>query len=173
MPLRSARNAIHVLLAAVMASFGCEGPWDAAPLRVSDEVTTDTIPTIRQGVYGYVKFCEGDFMPLYPPVGNVGTIRPVERSIVVHLATRFDAVNQVGSPEFCSEIPTLRVAQTRSNAQGFFQVELSLGTYSLFVIENLLFYAQATDENGYLSSITVSRDSLSYVELNITYKATF
>ena len=135
--------------------------------------STDTIPTIRQGVYGYVYFWEGDFMPTYPPASHAGQITPLERVIVVHPPTRFDAVKQVDYSPFYSWLQTPAISETRSNASGFFQIALPAGEYSLFVVENSLFYANGTDEQGYLWPVSVVKDSLTFVKLNLTYRATF
>jgi hypothetical protein len=134
---------------------------------------SDTIPTIRQGVYGYVKFCEGDFMPTSPPDPSRGTITPVARSIVIHTSTRFDSATAVGYSAFYREIFTPEVAEASSNGRGFFQIELPVGSYSLFVVEDSLFYANGGDGQGHLCPATVFSDSLTFVELNITYRASF
>ena len=140
------------------------GPSPAVP---------DSTPSIRQGVYGFVEFWEGDFMPTYPPTSHSGTIRPVVRTIVIHTATRFDSVARVGYSAFCSDIYTRRVATTISNQLGFFQAELPPGKYSLFAIEDSLFYANGGDGQGYLCPVTIKQDSLSFMRFTITYKATF
>jgi hypothetical protein len=156
-----------VALVAVMVVGGCDQS------TVIEGISNDTIPTIRQGVYGYVEFWEGDFMPTWPPGTSRGTITPVPRQIVVHLPTRFDSAQQVDYSGFYSRIFTPRVAVTRSNARGFFQVELPVGSYSFFVVENSLFYANGGDGQGHLWPVTGWGDSLSFVKLAITYRATF
>ena len=158
---------LFVLVAAVVAVGGCDQS------TVGDGQSLDTIPTIRQGVYGYVKFWEGDFMPTVPPAPSRGTITPVARPIVVHTPTGFDSVTQVGYSPFYREIFTPQVATTNSNAKGFFQIELPVGSYSFFVVEDSLFYANGSDGQGHLWPATVYADSLTFVELNVTYRATF
>jgi hypothetical protein len=158
---------VIIALPIVMTLGDCDQPTNVGGS------SNDTIPSIRQGAYGYVYFWEGDFMPTYPPRSSSGTITPVERIIVVHTPTRFDSVSQVDNSAFYSEIFTPRIAEARSNASGFFQVELPPGSYSFFVIENSLYYANGSDGQGHLWPVTVLRDSLSFVKLNITYKASF
>jgi len=133
----------------------------------------DSTPTIKQGVYGYVEFWDGDFMPTIPPASGRGKITPVARTLVVHTATRFDSVVQVGYSPFYSSINTQRVATTSTNELGFFQVELPPGEYSFFVIEDSLYYANGTDGEGYICPVIVRKDSVSFLRFNITYKATF
>ena len=151
---------------AVFSDIGC----DKSP--ISNELSNDTIPTIHQGVYGYVELWEGDFMP-HPQGGSGGTITPVPRQIVVHNATSINAVQQVDYSPFYTRIFTRQVGSTNSNLKGFFQIALPVGTYSFFIIENSLYYANGFDGQGYICPVTVLKDSLTLVKLNITYKATF
>jgi hypothetical protein len=132
----------------------------------------DTTVSISQGIYGFVYFWEGDFMPTVPPTIG-GTKTPVARTIVVYTPTRIDSVEHVGYSAFYSRIMTQRVAETRSNTRGFFQLDLPVGRYSVFVVEGSLFYANGGDGLGYIWPVTVAKDSLSFVRLDITYKATF
>jgi len=160
-------NSLAISVAVVMVFSNCDQSTDA------NKSSNDTIPSIRQGVYGYVEFWEGDFMPTVLPEISGGTITPVERTIEIHAPTRFDAGSQLDYTAFYRKLFTPCVAKTSSNAKGFFQVELPPGYYSFFVIENSLYYANGVDGQGYLCPVTVLKDSLSFVKLNITYKATF
>jgi hypothetical protein len=127
--------------------------------------------TITQGIWGNVWFWEGDFMP-GPPGDHSGKVTPVEREIWIYEATRYDSV--VGANGgFYSKILTQLKAKTRSNAKGFYQLALPPGKYSVFVVENSLFYANGTDSNGHILPATVSADSVSKVQVDITYKATY
>jgi hypothetical protein len=40
-------------------------------------------------------------------------------------------------------------------------------------MEGSLYYANGSDDQGYLCPVTVWKDSLTFMHLNITYKATF
>jgi hypothetical protein len=155
-----------VFFVAVLSGVGC----DKTP--TSDELSNDTIPTIHQGVYGYVEFWEGDFMP--HPIGKTsGTITPVSRQILIYSPTTFGEVQQVDYSPFYTRIFTPQVGTTSSNNKGFFQIALPEGTYSFFIMEGSLYYANGSDDQGYLCPVTVWKDSLTFMHLNITYKATF
>ncbi len=135
--------------------------------------STDTIPTIHQGVYGKVYFWQGDFMPTVPPAPPRGSITPVKRTVVVHVPTRADSVEQVNYSAFYRAILTQRIGLTTSNDAGFYQIELPPGRYSFFIVEDTLFYANGGDGYGYILPATVVQDSLTKLDINITYKATF
>ncbi len=154
---------------AMLALSGCDKVTETLPPPTG----TDTIPTIQQGVYGRVYFWEGDFMPVVPPAPPRGTITPVQRTLVVHTPTRFDSVEQVNYSAFYRRILTQRIGTTASNSAGFFQIPLAPGRYSFFVVEDSLFYANGGDGLGFLLPVTVVQDSLTRLDINITYKATF
>ena len=106
------------ICAAVVAISGCNdfGSEYGLPVDTHRQIT------IAQGIWGDVWFWEGDFRP-----GSAsGTIRPVERDILVYEATQWDSVVTVGGG-FYRAILTKLVAQTRSNRSGFYQVALPPG----------------------------------------------
>jgi hypothetical protein len=126
--------------------------------------------TIVQGVWGTVRLWEGDFMPPFP----TGTITPVQREICVYEATRYDSVEQiVGSGGFYKSIFTKRVARTKSNAKGFYEVALPPGRYSVFVLEDTLFYSNEGDGAGYLTPVTVLAGKTTERRIDISSGAAF
>jgi hypothetical protein len=142
---------------------GCEEEYGGIryPSDTSDQVT------ISQGVWGNVWFWEGDFMPFEP----TGTITPVVREIHVHTLTPVDSVNQVSYSPFYYEIYTQLVTVTTSNRTGFFEVTLPPGRYSFFVKEDSLFYANLFDGEGNILPATVVEDSVTRIQIDITYRA--
>jgi hypothetical protein len=151
-----------VLFLASCADLGL-GP--GLPGNDSDQVT------IPQGIWGNVWFWEGDFMP-GPPGGHSGKVTPVEREIFIYEATRFDSVVSANGG-FYSKILTHLKARTKSNAKGFYQIALPPGKYSVFVVEDSKFYANGTDGAGHILPGTVSENSVTQVQVDITYKATY
>ena len=142
----------------------CIRPVDC-PERNDDKVS------IEQGIWGDVWFSEGDFMPVCPS----GTITAVAREIRVHLLTTFDDV--VVAPDantsFYSEINSDLVATTWSGNDGFFEVELPPGQYSIFVVEDTLFYANSGDGAGNINPIEVFENEVSEILININYEASY
>jgi hypothetical protein len=139
---------------------------------VEDEIIREE-PSIQQGVWGFVKFWEGDFMPVYPSGSTSGSIAPVERQIYVFEKTHFSKAEGSSGGGFYKKINTTQIDSTTSNEKGFFQFFLPTGEYSLFVKEDSLYYSNSGDGQGNIFPFTVKKDSLSKVEFNITYKATY
>jgi len=150
------------LIIIILTAISCQ------EVTFEDEVVREK-PTINQGVWGFVKFWEGDFM-----FGNTsGSITPVERKIYVFEKTHISKAESSSDGGFYKKINTALVDSTISNVKGFFQLSLPEGEYSLFVKENLLYYSNSGDGQGYIFPIRVKKDSLTTVEFKITYKATY
>lgn len=133
---------------------------------------------MTQGVTGTVLFWKGDFMPGMDregrPDGRGGRKIPVVRDVCIYELTDMSMVEQAPdySP-FYSRINSKLVAQTRSDSNGFFQVELPPGRYSCFVKEDSMFYANMFDGGGNILPFEVKKDSVTHIVIDITYEATF
>jgi hypothetical protein len=129
--------------------------------------------TISQGAWGNVWFWEGDFMPTTNPGGSSGRITSVVRTVYVHELTNLQQVDQVLYSPFYRAIHTNLIDSVQSNSTGFFQVALDTGRYSFFVREDSLYYANSFDGYMNILAVTIKKDSLSEVQIDLTYKATF
>lgn len=69
-------------------------------------------------------------------------------------------------------INTKLVTIVESDNEGFFQIELEAGNYSLFVKEEGKYYSNLFDSNG-IFPVNIDLDQVSEVRFDITYKATF
>jgi hypothetical protein len=145
----------------------CGSGWRpvAVPERNDDQVT------IEQGIWGDVWFLEGDFMPMCPS----GTITPVVREIRVHSLTHRDDVVDGPNPyaPFYSEIHTDLIATIYSGTDGFFEVQLPPGQYSLFVVEDTLFYANRFDGTGHINPVEVLENEVTEILFEIDYEAAY
>jgi len=127
--------------------------------------------TIAQGVWGNVWFWEGNFMPPVEP--KSASITPVVRDVYVFEATDHNETQPVSGGAFFSAINSELITIVRSDADGFFQVNLDPGKYSFFVMEDSLFYANEWDNEGYILSATVLQGEVTKRQIDITYKAYF
>jgi hypothetical protein len=126
----------------------------------------------QQGVVGTVLFWEGDFMPMPDPEVAGGSITPVMRTVYIFEAAGVDDVVGVDYGGFYSEVKTPLVAIVTSDDKGRFGVNLEVGTYSLFVMEDGDYYANLWSSE-YVQPVTVETNLVSEVNIDINYKATF
>jgi len=96
----------------------------------------------------------------------------VKRTVYVYELTTFSDVEQIDHTSFFSAINTKLVTIVESDNEGFFQIELETGNYSLFVKEDGKLYSNLFDSNG-IFPVNIDLDQVSEVRFNITYKATF
>lgn len=150
-----------VILLSIILNSNCKkNSYNHYPPDTSNQVT------IEQGIWGNVWFWEGDFQPV-----GFGKITPVVRTVCVYELTPLDS-GVIGSRPFYSQILTQLIASTQSNSTGFYQVTLPEGEYSVFVKEDSLYYANPTD-GQFINPVEVVRDSVTKVQIDVMYKATF
>jgi hypothetical protein len=129
--------------------------------------------TISQGVWGNVWFWEGNHMPSTDENTPTGKISPVEREIYIHEATTMADVTTAQDASFYVKIDTALVATTSSDSNGFYEATLLPGSYSIFVKENDLFYANSFTGDGEINQVTIEQDSVKKCQIDITYQAAF
>jgi hypothetical protein len=128
--------------------------------------------TVTQGIYGTISFTEGNCMP-GPGPRDCRTC-PVSRTVKIYRYTTNNnairANNYVAN--FYERFTTELVAETKSDANGFYQLTLPAGNYTMVVVENGLLYAAFGDGQGGIQPITVATGKAE-VNFGITYKAAF
>ena len=136
-------------------------------------VPVETKISVSQGVYGIVHFTQGNCMPTGGPgLTNCRTC-PVKRKVRIYSYSLLsDAVRSANSYDFFERLNTTLIAETESDANGFFQVTLQPGTYTMVVVENGKLYANGGDGQGGINPFTVGT-GIKNVDMRITYKAVY
>lgn len=135
--------------------------------------------TVDQGVTGTVIVMEGNCMPHIseePEPNPDCIIYTAQRTVYVYEYTMADQVvvdPGLNLPYFFSHIETELVKTTTSDADGFFEVALPPGTYSLFIREKDALYANLWDSHGGIQPVTVGPDEMASVVLKISHAALF
>jgi hypothetical protein len=157
-----------LLIIALLMLTGCNEDLKNNFIQRDNEIRV----TISQGVWGTVRFWEGDFMPSTDHTS--GKITPVVRDIYIYeAATMNDLVFSSSSGVFVNEVKTKFVKKVTSDKAGFFQTALEPGNYSFFVKENDLYFASETTKNGYVMFANVKKNSVSKRLIDINYKAVY
>ena len=162
--------AVILLLACTTAVLGSHRrsrlpvPTDVEPPTEEEDVVT-----IDQGIWGHVLFWDGDFMP--PPPYD-GTITGLSREMRIHELASVDDVEPPGYDCFYSAVYTPLVAVVQSADNGFFEVALEPGDYSIFSVEDGLLYANVF-QGGSIFPVTVEQGEAIRITFDITYSATF
>lgn len=123
--------------------------------------------SIEQGIAGQVWFWKGNFMPV-----SWGEICKQQRSVYIYELTTMEEADKIEYTSFFSNVHTQLIEKVETDADGFFQLTLAPGTYSLFLEEPKGLYATYYSSIG-INPVEVAVDSVTQLELNITYEAVF
>lgn len=159
----------------VVAGLCVLGSCDVGGPQLQDRSTI--APTMSQGIRGVVRYGYGYFWIAneYRQCGM-----PVVREVRVHELTtlyppQVDIVTfDVEKGHFFSAIHTELVAVVQSECRkGRFEVELRPGTYSVFLVEDGLFYARSFNTDLEISPVEVRRGAFADITLDIWYGPTW
>jgi hypothetical protein len=129
-----------------------------------------TIPSVTQGIAGYVYFLSGNQMPSpgkksQPPKG-------IKTTVYVCQLTNIGQVIRQGQSAFYSSIKTKIIKETQSDSTGYFGVQLEPGMYSLFTKTSGVFYANIFDANNNIAPAKVTANKITEVKISIDYNTT-
>jgi hypothetical protein len=127
--------------------------------------------TIKQGIWGNVRLWEGDFMP-GPGSRSRGKVTPVRREVRIYAPTSAQDLQPSSGTNF-TRVKSRLVKKIKSGKNGFYQVSLPPGRYSVFVKEGSSLYANWFDGEGYVLPVTVVKDSVTKFQIDITSGATY
>ena len=125
-----------------------------------------------QGITGVVRWVEGNLMPAVGDTTYTTRAKgvPIQREIYIYKAVKIhDAESQQGV--FFHDIPSELIARVQTDSDGIFNVSLSPGTYSVFVMEDEGLFANKYDGEGFINPVTISANSYVNMEILINYKA--
>ncbi len=129
--------------------------------------------TIASGIWGTVSFTEGNCMPVIPPASNSCKSCPVQRRIKIYEYTLIsNATPSANSSVFFDSFNSTLVAQVETDENGFFQISIPPGHYSVAVVENGKLYVGGLDGQGGLDPVNFI-NGLQNININMTYKAVF
>lgn len=127
--------------------------------------------TIDEGVFGLALYWQGDFRGICAQ----GSITKVATRLHFYEPTTQSETTVLSLAGFYSEINTQRITSVNTHEDGFFQVELEPGTYSVFAedTEEGVFYSYGMDSGGIINPVIVYPDSVSAFQFNFVFDAVF
>lgn len=115
--------------------------------------------TITQGAAGTLTYKEGNCMPIIDPNNTTCKEYPVKGAIRIYSYTKEADVKRDTDHNIVS-ISTTLVATAPTDKDGFYEVGLAPGTYSLIMEYNGKLYNFMGDGNSGLQSITIASSSV-------------
>jgi len=165
---------LGTILLFAICCLGCDKTESPVPGCDMTQVhaTNATKLTITNGIWGTVSNTEGNCMPMIGP-GSTCKTCPVQRVVKIYPYTlRGQATASGTSGVFYSSFNTTMIAETTADANGFYQVNLPAGTYSVAIVEDGKLYVNSFDNAEGLNPVTVGASTVK-LNLNMTYKAVF
>lgn len=156
-----------VILIGVFFVIGCQNDKDLDCFESIQPKRNTDLVSIKQGIWGDIWYWEGDFMPFCPS----GTISPIQKTIYVFEAANRLEVERDDRGGFYLAISTELIDSVHSDENGFFQIELDTGGYSLFIKEEGKYYATMSNSIG-ISGVIVKKGEVSDFLFNITHSST-
>lgn len=107
-------------------------------------------PTIERGIYGKISMHTGNCMPTTAGGDNSCEMSKVETTVFVREPVSREAMDE----QYLAADSTL-IKETRSDEDGWYEVELPPGTYSVFVADEGREYCNRSDGQGRMCPVTV------------------
>lgn len=152
----SARILCCILLL-VMLTAGCKSPKEKT-----------------QGIHGKVYWVEGNRMP-QASEGNLNpsmdTGQGVKRTLKIHPLTHLDQLSL--GDYLIGTIATPEIKRIDTAEDGSYRVELPIGTYSIFTVEDEGYFANTFDHNNHVNPVKVTSSEWTQFDIVINYKAVY
>ena len=122
--------------------------------------------SITEGIWGTVILREGNCMP-----GVLGRCfyYPVKREVLVYEYTNLNETVRPSTAPVYSEVFTKLIATTICDEEGFFEIGLAPGKYSVFVKEKLYLYSNLFDGSGGINPVIVEKSAVTEKNMWISY----
>ncbi len=128
-------------------------------------------PVIKQGITGNVYQVTGNQMPgpgvpRKQPTG-------LQATVYIYEVTNISKTTRSGNAPLYSAIHTKLVTAVTTDSTGAFGVELAAGSYSLFVKQKELYYANSFDSNNDINVVKVEDGKRTSIKIMVSSAAYF
>lgn len=125
--------------------------------------------TITEGVWGTVSFMKGNCMPGSSGCSNC----PARRTVRFYEYTLMSQAVKAGMyNDFFTSFSTRLLKEIETDENGFFQVALTPGKYTMVVLEDGKLYSSISDGQGGINPVTFNGGRQN-INFSITYEASF
>lgn len=124
-----------------------------------DKVRADNAPkvTITQGLYGTLSLLTGNCIPMVPPNPNACSQCPVKRTIRIYEPTTTAQATPTNGNGWYDSFSTKLLKEFSSDDNGFYQVEIDPGTYTIVALDSGKLYSFGVDiQSGGISEVRIA-----------------
>jgi hypothetical protein len=123
--------------------------------------------SLKIGIAGTLLKKDGNCMPMIGSTATSCRTYPVSRTILIYDYTTSKDVEGWGP--LYNSVNLGFVISCNADKNGFFQVTINPGKYSVFIKESNKFYANSSDGMGGINPFIVKNDSVSIITLVLDY----
>lgn len=145
-----------ILILAIFITVSCKQD-DTVELSIEDRNLQKV--TIQAGLTGTLKVRKGNCMPMMDDSGYSTSCHetPIRDTLAIHELTSWNDL--VGDAVFYDSIQTERIATIISDNDGFYELALKEGQYSVFIVCDNKYFASVGTSDG-VNPVTVKQGSL-------------
>jgi hypothetical protein len=113
--------------------------------------------TITNGIWGTLSLLTGDCMPMVPPARNTCSQCPVKRTIRIYEHTTTAQATPTNGNGWYDSFSTRLLKEFSSDDNGFYQVEIAPGTYTVVALDSGKMYSFGLDiQDGSISTLQIT-----------------
>jgi hypothetical protein len=165
-----------LLMAAIIQGCHKQNPPPGCDLQKTMTENTGKL-TIPLGIWGTVYFTEGNCMPVIDPHTTTCKSCPVKRIVQIYAYTKTSqALPYPNHGTLFDSFSTQLIKEVETDDQGFYQVSLPGGIYTVAIKENGKLYANGGDGQGGITPVEVggpTKYGPTNYNVNINYKASY
>lgn len=164
------RTILFYIFSVIIIGFSCKSTNKASqtPTEISKQ------PIILQGIKGNVQLITGNQMPSPNNTGSPKNgANPYPTTVFFYEPTNINQVIRVNQGPLYNIINTKLVSTVKTDSTGAFIANLPIGTYSVFVQVDKLFFANNFDIRNNISLVTVEANKLTEINILVNNNASY
>lgn len=156
---------------------GCKKDTKVEPIASACDIEktylqNETKVSATTGLYGTLASMEGNCMPMIGPGPWPCTTCPIKRTVRIYSYTMITQATPQNGRGFYDSFSTQLIKEVETDNDGFYQIDLVPGDYTIVAIENGKLYAFGFDGSGGLSPVHYAGGKQK-LNLTMIYKAVF
>ncbi len=164
------RPILFLVFCISVATFSCK----VSKQQKKVENTPASLPNVKQGVRGLVLQATGNQMPSPNNSGqkkNAGN--PYPTTVFFYEPTNINQVIRVNQGPLYNIINTKLISTVKTDSTGAFIADLPIGTYSIFVQVDKLFFANNFDIRNNISLVSVEANKVAEIKIIVNNNANY
>ena len=164
------RPILFLVFCISMVAFSCKSSKQHKKVEIMPEIATN----LKQGIQGLVLQVTGNQMPSPSNTGQkLRSGNPYPTTVFFYEPTNINQVIRVNQGPLYNIINTKLVSTVKTDSTGAFSAALPIGTYSIFVQVDKLFFANNFDIRNNISLVSVEANKVAEIKIVVNNNASY